>query len=689
MSNSIYSMMNPRTIAVVGANEKGSYGGRMMRNLLAKKFRGEIFPVNPGHDQIYGLKCYGRVSDIPVRVDLAVVIVKAEFVEQIVQECADCGVGGCLIISAGFRELDPAEGPERERRLKAIADRSGMRLIGPNCLGIANPALDMWACALVSLPAVDIAAGHAALISQSGAAGFGPLLNIAIDRAVGLRYIATTGNETDVDMCDLLEFMLEDEDVRAVGLLIEGLKEADRFAALARRALELGKRIVALKIGESEVGSRAAASHTASMTGSMAVFNALARQYGVIKAEDYDEMIELLNILQQDKQLQGKNLAAFAHSGGISGLTGDLLCKHGFAIPVMSRQTQDAANVYLKGFGSPRNPMDMTSHMRKPCLAEIVRAIDANDAIDGYVFATNGPAEGMEHVLAAGRVTDKPSYYIWTGQIDDHDGLDALRAAHVPISFGIQRFAVMLEKVAAARTAAERYAPAPAPVLEGSSGLLNEAEAKGLLSAAGVRTPERVLLPAEPAAADLDRVDFSGGRRYAVKIVSREILHKSDIGGVVLGVSDRAGLERAAEQIRRAGAACGKPVEGILAEEMCADGTDMVVGIRRDDLYGLVLMVGLGGIYTELLHMISIRLLPVSPGEIQRMLDEIPGFTKLAAGYRGQPALDRGALAEAVLRLSELAWANRERLKLLEINPIRVFAEGQGAAALDCVMELD
>lgn len=688
MNDSIRRMLNPKTIAVIGANEKGSYGGRMMRNLLAKNYQGEIYPVNPGHDEIYGLKCYPAVDAIPCKIDLAVIIVKAELVEGVVKTCAECDTGGCLIISAGFRELDSVNGPERERRLAAISKETGMRIIGPNCLGIANSALNMWACALVTLPKENIIPGRAALISQSGAAGFGPLLNMSLDRNVGLRYIATTGNETDVDMCDFLEYMLDDDDIKAVGLLIEGLKESGRFSALAAKAAKTGKKIVALKIGESEVGSRAAASHTASMTGDMAAYNALIKQYGVIKAEDYDELIELLNIVQQDHELEGKRLAVFAHSGGISGLAGDLLCKYGFEIPVMSQKTQDVANVFLKGFGSPRNPMDMTSHMRRPCIKDIVGAISKNEDIDGYVFATNGDAQGMKNVIEAGRATGKACFYIWTGRINDQDGLNALKEARVPISFGIQRLAVMLKKVIEVKRNIEIVIPNASQRLnEVDSGYLNEAEAKQILKANGIPIPEAVILSDAQKDGELQGISFDNHEEYAAKIISREILHKTDIGGVILGIKDINSLMNAVSSIRVVGENCKQCMEGVMVEKMCRKGTDMVVGIRKDPLYGHILMVGLGGIYTELFHMISIRILPLSKEEIYRMLEEIPGFEKMAAGYRGQPKLDKDALADAILCMTELVWTNKDRIKLLEVNPLRVMPEG--VCALDCVMEVE
>lgn len=686
-TDSIRRLLNPCSVAIIGANDKGGYGGRTMRNAMSRTYAGKLYPVNPSRDEVLGLRCYPNISAIGEPVDLAIVIVKAPLVVQTVRECAKCGVGGVLIITAGFRESDKVNGPVWEAQLKEIAAVSGMRIVGPNCLGLANTELDLWSCALSTLPQVPIASGRSALISQSGATGFGPLLCTAMDRNVGCKYIITTGNEADLTMCDYIEYMLLDGDIDSIGVLIEGLKETERFKELARRAWKLGKTIVALKMGESDVGSRAAASHTASLTGSMEVFNALAKQCGVIKAQDYDELIELMKLGAMPKKLRGNRMAAFAGSGGISGFLGDLLAKNGFEIPVVTQQTQDEINVYLKGFGSPRNPMDLTMHMRQPYLTDILQSIEKHNEIDGYAIATNGSAEAMTNVVRAGESLDKPVYFIWMGNLDDHAGLDVIRAAGWPISFSIRTFTSCLKKLYERHCDGEAAADGPALGDGYAPGFLNEAEAKELVSVHGVPIPEHVL--AEPGAGVERLLDFGSGRRYVGKVVSRNILHKSDIGGVIVGVGTPEEAREACVKLRAAGERSGETLEGVMFEEMAPDGLDVVVGIRRDDAFGPVLMVGLGGIYTELFKMVSIRTLPVSAGEIDRMLDEIPGLGKMLAGYRGQPAMDRRALVEAIKTVSDLASANARRVKLLEINPLRVFEDGKGVCALDCVIELE
>lgn len=689
ISNSMSRLLNPKSVAIIGANDKNGYGGRTMRNAMSRTYAGALYPVNPSRDEVMGLKCYSSVSAIGKPVDLAIVIVKAPLVVEMVQECADCGVGGVLIITAGFRESDKVNGPVWEAQLCEIAKRTGMRIVGPNCLGLANTELDLWACALSTLPNVPIASGRSALISQSGATGFGPLLCTAMDRKVGCKYVITTGNETDLSMCDYIEYMIADDGIDSIGVLIEGLKEVDRFKALAKEAWAKGKAIIALKMGESDVGSRAAASHTASLTGSMEVFNALAKQCGVIKAQDYDELIELMKLTAMPQKLKGKRMAAFAGSGGISGFLGDLLAKNGFEIPVVTQETQNEINVYLKGFGSPRNPMDLTMHMRQPYLVDILKSIESHNEIDGYAIATNGSVEAMTNVVNAGNAIDKPVYFIWMGNMDDHAGLDVIRDAGWPISFSIEKFAGILKKVADRYCDVETEAAVETCALPetAGTGFLNEVEAKNLIHQYGVSIPPHVVCDA--GAQMVEGLCFEDGKKYVGKVVSRNILHKSDIGGVVVGVSNAGKAAEACVQLNTAGERSGEKLEGLMFEEMAQDGLDVVVGIRKDDAFGQVLMVGLGGIYTELFKMVSIRTLPVSEAEVDRMLNEIPGISKMMGGYRGQPVMDRKALVKTIKALADLAATNAEKVKLLEINPLRVFEEGKGVCALDCVIELN
>ena len=687
--SSLEQMLNPRSIAIIGASDKPGYGSRFYNNIMKNHYSGEVFLINPRREELFGTKCYPSILAVEGHVDLAVIIIKAQFVEQAVRECAEKGVGSVLIITAGFGEADPVEGKAAEKRMAQIAKESGMRIIGPNCIGLANVKDSVWACSMSTLKEDPLPKGHTAIVSQSGATGFGPLLTTACDHALGMKYIVTTGNEMDVDLCEMVDFMLDDEEIRSVAAYIEGIKNGDRLIKIAKKAKSLGKTIILQKIGESAVGSRAAASHTASLTGDMTVFNAVVKQYGMLKASDYDELVEMLNITQMKTKLKGKRLAVLSHSGGVSGFLGDQMGKHGFEIPILKKETQEKIDEFLKGFGSAKNPLDLSSHIRKPQIVDIVSAVEENEDVDGYVFATHGDVIAIENVVRAARsVKDKPVYFVWTGSVYD-EGLAYLKQQEFPISFSIVKFGNILSKVYEANNTCVNEITLPKTVAfetGAASGYVNEAEAKQALVSAGVPVPVHYEITDSAQLQEiLSGIDIN--KKYVMKIISDTIIHKSDIGGVLLNIQGKEEILAAYEKLNAIRQARQDEIRGILIEEMCMDGLDLVLGIRSDGQFGQVIMLGLGGIYTELFKLVSCRVLPVNKADILSMIKEIGGLNKLMAGYRGAAGYDTEAFVDTVERVSAFAYENRDKLDLVEINPIRVMPGKGGVYALDCVIK--
>lgn len=687
MKTSLSRMLSPESIAIIGANEGNTYAGRFMKILTDNRYSGKIYPVNPSRDEVMGLKCHASLDAIEDDVDLAVVIVKAELVKGVVSQCAAKKVGSILIITSGFSEADPVAGRQLEREIAKIASDAGIHVLGPNTAGLANIEMGFWGSIVSTVGVAPLKPGRAALVSQSGSSGFGALLSAAKDRGVGLKYIVTTGNEADLDLVDLVDAMLDDPDIDVVAAFIEGIKSVEKFIQVAKKAGRLNKSIAALKIGESAVGSRAAASHTASMTGDMAVFNAMARQYGVLKAEDYSELMEMTKVAQMKYQLKGKRVCILSHSGGIVGFTGDVFGKYGFDVPVLSDRTQEMIEAYTKGFGSTSNPVDLTgAYMRGEAVVEIVKEIDKNNEIDAYIFATHGSNAQMVNPIRAIESVEKPCYIVWPGSIYE-EGLELVREKKLFVSFSAPMLARTLMKCLESR---EVLLDEPAAIEgvsleipEKTSEYLNEVVSKSILSSQlGISVPEHKLIEKVD---DLQKLKQD--KRYAMKIVSDTVIHKSDIGGVVLNLGTPEEHLRGYEALESLKA--GNPeICGIFAEEMAEDGLDLVVGLREDVTFGWILMVGLGGINTELFKMISIRSIPVGRAEIERMLLEVPGLGRLLAGYRGQPPYDHGALVTAIERLCSLVWQNRAAFDLLEINPLRVMPRAGGVIALDCVMKL-
>lgn len=690
MDISINKLLNAESIAVIGANEKDGYSGRLLKNLINNQFNRErIYPVNPKYEQVFGLKCYPSVMSIDEPVDLAVIIVKAEYVLSVVEECVNKRVSSILIISAGFSELDKINGPQRELELKNISIKSGIRIVGPNCLGVANVKSKMWACSLSTLGIDPIPFGRAGLISHSGATGFGPLLSQAKDQQVGLKYIVTTGNEADLDVCDFIDFMLEDDEIDVVATLIEGVKDGTKLKKVTEKAKILKKPIVMLKIGESEVGERAAANHTASMTGNIEVFNALVKQQGIIKVDDYSELIEMVKTLQYKKELNGNKFAVVSHSGGIAGLVGDKLGQYGLKVPLFSEFTRTKIGNILKGFGSPSNPLDLTGQMRTNSLNEIINTVANHEQIDGFVFATHGNESFINKIIDLEKKLSFPLYFLWTGSIYD-PMLNRLRNTPIPVFTSPVQLAKALKNIVNIR---QTYDMPTNPIKRkfimiekrGKRKYLDEVESKNLIVKAGIPIPRHWVLRNQNDLKNIE-LDFNN-QAYVMKIISNTITHKSDLGGVKLNLASKEELENAFQELS-ALTERNKEITGILLEEMCTEGIDLIVGVKQDQQFGPVIMLGLGGIYTEVFKLATWRLLPIHRQEIKNMIKDIRGLAKILQGYRSKHAYDYHALIDSIEIVSDLIINNKDRIESLEINPLRVLPQGQGIKALDCLIKL-
>jgi acetate---CoA ligase (ADP-forming) len=694
-------MLRPQTIAVIGASEKLNYGGRLMRNLIEQGYQGRIYPVHPSGSTILGLPSFSSILDIVGPIDLAIVVVKAEMLDAILQQCEDKQVGAVLIISAGFREQGTDEGEQRERTLKQWSLRTGIPVCGPNCLGIASSAVQMWASSATSIGIEPIPSGSIGLLSHSGATAFGPLLNRGKDYGVGYRYIISTGNETCVTMEQFAEWMLDDPQIQAIGLFIEGIKDGEAFIRLADKALQVSKPIIALKIGESEVGQKAAASHTASLTGNQQVFEALCRQKGVILAKDYDEFLTAAKCFEYGREMAGSRLAVLSHSGGIGGYVGDKLGKAHFQIPELQPNIRQRIDGLLTGFGTSANPLDLSGTMQTELLLQIVEILESGDGLDGYVFATHGNLPLIERLSQINKAYSKPIYLLWTGS-QESPLLTEVRKLQIPLFFLPEKLAITLERVqrfysrrdrsAEAKLAQNRYAQMAAfevldwtkLELEGNR-ILAENEGKQLLPKIGIPVPQSwYIAKGSAAAASIRALSFTN----VAKIVSRKIIHKSDHGGVLLNISS---YEEAIGfyQNKIVHSAETDSIDGMLLEEMVANKVELILGSTTDPQFGPIVMVGLGGIYTELFQMVNWRVAPIDPAEAHRMLGEIHGVIPYLSGYRNMPVMDIDSLCEAIASFSYWVYEQRDHISSVEINPLAVLPQGEGVCALDCVITLN
>src|SRR3954447_9257945 len=398
----IDKVFNARSIAVVGATERAGYGARFLNTLIRTGYAGQLYPINPSRSEVFGVRCYPSPRELPETPDLVGIIVPAERVLESVRQCAEIGVRAGIVISAGFAELGTDEGRQRQAELQRIVAETGLRVVGPNCLGASNLGGNVWATASSrGEPGAMTDGPGAALVSQSGATAYGPLLAVARDKGLAYRYIVTTGNEADLGAADFVEYLLGRPDVGAISLLLEGIRDFGRLAGLAREALRVGKALVIQKVGQSEVGQRAARSHTAALTGSDRVQDALFRQFGIARVRDYDELVEQTAMFLKAPLPSGRRIGVVSHSGGIGAHLSDQLGVVGLEVPPFAEQTRQGLAGVLGERGSASNPADITGYANSPSFAPILATLTADPGLDAWVVATQGGEDLVQKIITA------------------------------------------------------------------------------------------------------------------------------------------------------------------------------------------------------------------------------------------------------------------------------------------------
>jgi acyl-CoA synthetase (NDP forming) len=696
---SIHRMLNPASIAVVGATPRLQYGGRFLRAALQAGDRVRIYPVNPHYDEIMGLKSYPSLQDVPDTPDVVGIVVPYHQVMPTLEECARKQVGSAIVISAGFAERGDGGRRDLQRQMGEFARQSGVRLTGPNCLGVANVKAGIWACAGSRL--VMSGGGPIALVSQSGASAFGPFLTRAVDLGIGYSYIVTTGNEADLESSDFIRYLLDDPDTRVIACFIEGFKSGRKFMEVARLAAERGKPLVLIKIGRSPAGAKAATSHTAAMTGTDAVHDAVFKQYGVIRVEDYDELLETAQFLAYSGPLQKEGVSIVSHSGGISSLSADKCGQMGLQLPDLTPASRDGLNEVLKGFGWAANPADVTTYANSEAFPQIMRHMLEGPEVGMLAIASAGGDAQAQQVIDMRDATDKPLAFLWTGSLTATDGLNKLKAAKIPVFLSPDRLARGLRskinsqrwRERALKASNEPLQPLSAGQREALQELhnlgrktLTEYEARRFLAhwqLTGVREERTTSIEAALAAAG------EIGYPVVLKVESPDIPHKTEAGVVRLGVQREVELRQAYTEIIRNAErhAPQAQVLGVLVQEMVQGGIEAIVGLSQDPLFGPVLLFGMGGIFVELYQDVALRACPITPGDAHEMLQEVKG-ARLLEGFRGQPAADVEALIQLLVGVSQLGVQCEGDIRELDLNPLLVLPRGQGVRAADALIVL-
>ncbi len=688
------SLLRPKSIAVVGASgTQGKIGHTVVKNLIESGFKGDIYPINPKADEILGLQTYPSVMRVPGQIDLADIVVPAKFVPQVVEECGQKGVRGLVIIASGFGEVGHGE---LEKRVVEIAHRYGMRILGPNIVGILSNS-DNYNDSFAPFLPLE---GKAALVSQSGA------LLIAMDastytRRVGFDKLVSIGNMSDINFGDLVEWLDQDANVACISLYIEGLKNGRHFMEASQAAT---KPIVALKSGVSAHGAAAAASHTGSLAGSGKVYEAAFQQAGVVSALDLNNLFDRTLAFSLQPPMQGDNLLIITNGGGVGVLATDAAERYGVPLRFAPEEVQAELKKHMPEFGSAKNPVDLTGMAGAEWYKDSVRYAFRHDWVDGLAVlycetAQTEPrdiARAIKEAVDESGVKDKPVAVSFVGGEQCEESMQWLVENDIPAygapDVAVNAMAALREYARLQAKVAEPFVPytdvnpeearrAIEHAREEGRNSLTEVEAKQVFAAYGLPVARTLLARSVDEAVELAE---QMGYPVVMKIISPDILHKSDSGGVKVNIQDAASVREVFRTIM-ANAKEYKPeanIHGIAIQEMAPWGTEVILGSVNDPTFGPTMMFGLGGIFVEVLKDVTFRVAPVSPEEARQMIAGIQ-CAPIMEGARGEEPRDCASVARLISCYSQMIIDLKDEIAESDANPVLVYKQGQGAKVVD------
>ena len=688
-------LFEPNSVAVIGASSDPSKAsGLPLRNIINSKFTGKIYPVNPRAAEIGGLRCYPSVSDLPEPPDVAILMVDAKLSPDVLEECGRKGVKTAIIGSAGFSESGP-EGRERQDRLGEIAKQYDIRVCGPNCHGTFN-VLKGIPCGYDHSFALPLKPGPVAIASHSGAL-LGVLGHRAVHADQGLSYLVSNGNEMDLDLCDFIEFFLEDDSTTVVAVLMEGLKDGPRFLKLAERAHELGKKIVALKVGKSERGAIATLAHTARMAGSGEVYEAAFRQYGVISTDTVETFLGAAQMAAHQPVPRGRRILVMTSSGAGASLMADKATEYGLELADISAAAQ--ARIPQRRTAILTNPFDTAGASRSPgflaSVCEALAADPANDCLLMYLGPLAVRHEYARQFAAAAARLAKPAAAI--NCLSEPDVRDIFQAEHIPVFDGATDacfrmlrayidYGQFVERRRRAGTPSRAPNAAGAKAVEilqtrGNESLLPHARTAELLSAYGFSCAEfRLASNAEEAAGAAAAIGYP----VMLKGIAPDVAHRSDAGLVSGKIeSEKVLAERFAEMQRKLAA---HGTRAVSVERYVRHDFEVILGVTYDETFGPVVLCGLGGIFTEVLKDYAVRLAPMRTSDAAEMLASLKAFAALKKSAKGTAHIE--SIVEAIVRLADLAVDLRGAIRAVDINPLGVTLDSSRATVLDAKIHL-
>lgn len=678
-------LFRPQSVAIVGASaDPEKLTGRPVAYLQKHGFAGNIYPVNPRYDTIAGLPCYRDVRSLPAAPDVALVLLGAELAIDAVVQLAEAGAGAAIVLASGFGETG-ADGQQRQQALRAAA--GSMRLLGPNTIGLVNLTERITLSASGALELPEFQTGNIAVISQSGGI-LGSLLSRAAGRGIGLSKLIATGNEADIEVADCIEALVDDDATSVIAVYLEGLRNPQRFRDVAMRAATARKPLVVFKVGRSESGARSAVSHTGALAGADRVYDALFRQVGAIRAATFSDLLDIPMALAGGRKLAGPRVAIVTSTGGAATLVADACGMAGLDVPPPDPETAARLTALnIRDAVLERNPIDVTlAGVRPELFRKVIDALAASPTYDAVIMIVGSSGLARPDIVAGPviealpRLTKPLLVYV---SPEAPGILKHLNRHGVPAFSAPESCAAALAALLRAREPARLAVPRQSRrdslgALRQPSGPLNEAESKQLFQKFGI-PPVRELVAATPEAAQDAARSLPGP--VVVKILSRAVAHKTEIGGVAVGVA----VDQVAERCRamRAAAESAKAaLDGFLVQEMIRGGTELILGFHRDPQLGPAILLGLGGVGAEVFDDTTIRLAPLDRHDAEAMVGELKSAA-LLRGFRGRPKADLAALAKAILAFSEMVMTLGERLVEAEINPLFVLPDGDGVRAAD------
>jgi len=701
------AFLSPKTVAVIGASpDTTSLRGRIMRVLLCHDFKGKVFPISRSHPEIMGLKAFPSISDVPEQVDLAVLIIPAIYVADTLEECAKHRVKSALILSSGFAEGSSEDGDLLQKKLLDISKRTNMVISGPNSEGYANMALKL--CPTFS-PAVDgenielmpswPAKKRIAVIAQSGGMGFS-FYDRGRPKNLPFSYVITTGNEACLESLDIVEYLIDSDEADIFLMFMEDVKTPSKLSYVAEKALSVGKPIIVTKIGHSDAGIRAAASHTASLAGSYQIYKSIFERYGIIEGSDIEEIVDIAAgfVYFGDRPPSGKRVGIFTASGGGGGWMADSCASNGLEVPILDNTTRANIDQYLPSYGTSQNPVDGTAGVINQIgYARISEMIAEASNVDTVVTiastrVSHKLVSEKEKLLEVSRTTNKPIMF-WSYTLPHQESAQVLAETGFPLFTDLRNctktiatmhdYTIYRDKFLEKRNVLsndKQYPDELLNLIKNAPENIVEYKAMSILFEAGIKTQKSILVQSEDEAILATKTI---GKAVALKVQSPDIPHKSQAGGVVLNIDSHTDV---GQQFKSMQSTISKNfpkaiIDGFLIQEMSEPGLEIILGINNREGFGPILMVGFGGIHVEKTRDVAFAPVPLGEDDCNQLLKKLKGSVLLDADKYDVPAL-----IDLMTSLSNFAESTSDYIGEIDLNPVLVHSKGQGVTVIDALM---